>query len=458
MVTEKNKNYARLMGLCLFLFLTLFCVQISWLISAYEFQKTKIHSEILRVMNDIGKEMNALNYDVYHSESRKLTTSELNDIEGIIDSIFQESNINNEFYFAIYSETKDSFYQTPAYPEPLSEDEFRNSKYQICLTCFTSFSFVDEEAKKEMLRTNSTENIQSKYTYYSTVESLAYRFKGSVDILWFSILIPNLNMEALKPLLVLFLLGITLTSIILYFFTKIYKDFANFKTMSGIKEDFINNITHEFKTPLSSIRLASRVLRKSTDKEKNKTYHNLIEKESDNLEQQIDRLLELSLIDHNEIYFDKEKIDLHEIIQEVIAENELNIKSKSATIHTDFQLEDAGLYGDGYHLKNSFKNLLENALKYGGPNIDIYINSQKKDAQKLITIRDTGYGISEEDKKNIFERFYRGQKKNQYKEKGFGIGLSYVKSIIEEHGGSINLNPNTKSGTEFIIKFDSNNE
>ena len=114
MVAENNKNYARLMALCLFLFLTLFCVQISWLQRAYEFQKTKIHSEILRVMNDIGREVNALNYEVYHSKSRKLEASELKDIEYKIDSIFQEANISSEFYFAIYSEAKDSFYQTPS--------------------------------------------------------------------------------------------------------------------------------------------------------------------------------------------------------------------------------------------------------------------------------------------------------------------------------------------------------
>jgi len=441
------------MLLCLILFVILFSLQINWLYKVSEFQTEKSNAELSSVMKDIGKVVVSDNYHLYHHEVRKLNILELNRIKFAIDSILEHKNIHTNFTFALRSEAPDCYFQRGQENENHLVEDYLQSPYQICLSCFSEITFVDDEDAAKMMETNSSDHVVSKYSYYTTIEGLTRRFTPDDEIIWLSVIPKGFNKGRLSPLLTLFLLSALLIGLLLFLFNKIYRDFVKYKRVSEIKEDFINNITHEFKTPLSSIRLASRVLRKSTDQNKKDNYHDLIENESDNLEKQIDGLLELSLINNEEIKLEKDWINIHEIIQSVIAESELKIIENNSNIYFDLKIEDPKIKGDSYHIKNSISNLIENALKYGGQNVDIFISSYTLDSKMIFKIRDTGTGIAPEDRKYVFERFYRGQKRNVYKGKGFGIGLSYVYSIIHAHNGSVKLNPEINSGTEFIITF-----
>ena len=179
----------------------------------------------------------------------------------------------------------------------------------------------------------------------------------------------------------------------------------------------------------------------------------MIENESKKLEGQVDKILQLSLIESNEMTLDKENVDLHFLIEEVISRLKLIIEKKEATIKLLLEVEGFLIKGDATHLSNCMYNLVENALKYSGDFPKITVSTFTENGKNVISVKDEGEGIPKEFQKEIFDRFFRAQKNDQYKGKGFGIGLSYVKTIVEAHNGRIILNDAYKNGCEFVITF-----
>ncbi|MEL6989615.1 MAG: HAMP domain-containing sensor histidine kinase, partial [Bacteroidota bacterium] len=169
--------------------------------------------------------------------------------------------------------------------------------------------------------------------------------------------------------------------------------------------------------------------------------------------QEIDKLLELSLLDNNEVQLENETLYLHKIIKEIPIRMAPLIEEKNASIQFNLKLKEDEIKGDSQHLLNCLSNLVENSLKYSDKGVKIWIHTYEKQKYQIIEVRDNGPGIDASFRPYIFDRFYRAKKSNEYKAKGFGIGLSYVKSIVEAHSGSIYLNKDYVDGCEFIIKF-----
>ncbi|MEL7342280.1 MAG: ATP-binding protein, partial [Bacteroidota bacterium] len=162
---------------------------------------------------------------------------------------------------------------------------------------------------------------------------------------------------------------------------------------------------------------------------------------------------QLSLLESHRDSLDKEEIDLHEVIQAVLERLQLQIRQQEARIHLHLDLADSLYWGDFDQLTNAIYNLLDNALKYAGPEPEILVESRLRDDRKQIVVRDQGPGIPLAEQSEVFERFYRSQNGDQYRGKGFGIGLSYVKAIAQAHGGSLRLNNAYQDGCEFILSL-----
>ncbi|MEM6346306.1 MAG: HAMP domain-containing sensor histidine kinase, partial [Bacteroidota bacterium] len=182
-------------------------------------------------------------------------------------------------------------------------------------------------------------------------------------------------------------------------------------------------------------------------------YLDLIERESHQLEGQVDKILQLSLLESQKDSIDPQAMNLHEAIQAAVQRLQLHIEQKDADLSMSLQLEDSAYKGDFDHLVNGVFNLIDNALKYAGLNPKIWVQAFNEGEKRIISVRDNGPGIPKAEQKEIFERFYRSQQNDQYKGKGFGIGLSYVKTIVEAHGGTLSLNPAYEEGCEFIIRL-----
>lgn len=228
------------------------------------------------------------------------------------------------------------------------------------------------------------------------------------------------------------------------------------KKLSVIKNDFINNLTHEFKTPIASISLATSMLKRKkeeVDDRKRANYLDLIETESKRLEGQVDKVLQIAMIDSGNFSLNKKELDVHEIIQRVVTSMNLVVSKRKGEIKLQLQAVNAKVMADETHLVNIIYNLVDNALKYTVDIPEILIATTDSEQGIEISIKDNGIGIGEEIQKYIFDKFYRAETGNVHNVKGFGLGLSYVKKIIEAHSGKIALNSTLNQGSEFRLYF-----
>ncbi|MBL7104288.1 MAG: HAMP domain-containing histidine kinase [Bacteroidales bacterium] len=226
------------------------------------------------------------------------------------------------------------------------------------------------------------------------------------------------------------------------------------KKISEMKNDFINNMTHEFKTPVSTISLACEAL---GDKDIIKSeavynnYINVINEENRRLGSMAERILQSAYLEKGQIILKKEQVDAHEIISEAINNIQLQVEKKGGKIITNFNAESHIIEADRVHFTNVIFNLLDNANKYTPVTPEIIITTENSYSGIIISVKDNGTGISKTNQKKIFEKLYRIPTGNIHNVKGFGLGLSYVKAIVEQHGGKINLESELNKGTKFII-------
>lgn len=228
------------------------------------------------------------------------------------------------------------------------------------------------------------------------------------------------------------------------------------KRLSEIKNDFVSNMTHELKTPISTISLASQMLNDKTIPTESKNFDNIssiIRDESKRLGYQVEKVLQMAIFDQGKIKLKKKKTDINELIHNVITNFTLQIENRNGTIEEDYSAEEAILNVDNVHFTNMISNLVDNAIKYSGEEPAISVRTLNRNKKLIILVKDNGIGIKKEDQRKIFEKFYRVPTGNIHNVKGFGLGLSYVKKIAEEHHGSVNLKSEAGTGTEFEISF-----
>ncbi|GAB2836530.1 sensor histidine kinase [Ferruginibacter profundus] len=227
------------------------------------------------------------------------------------------------------------------------------------------------------------------------------------------------------------------------------------KFLNETQKDFVNNFTHEFKTPLAVIKIAAEVLQQPNiaDKpEKLKNYAAIIDEQTTHLQAQTQRLLEIAYTDSNKVPLEKEKFDITTLIQQAITDLHPLIEQKHATIETSFSPTGNMVTADKYYMLLTFINLIENAIKYStDPQIVISTYTEGKDC--CIAIKDNGIGISEENQKKIFDRFFRVTDGELHTAKGFGLGLNFVKKVIDAHGGKIDVKSMPGNGSIFTIKI-----
>lgn len=228
------------------------------------------------------------------------------------------------------------------------------------------------------------------------------------------------------------------------------------KRLLVIKNDFINNLTHELKTPVFSISLIAKVFKESLKNNKTdklEEYLGLLEKENTKLKGHIDKVLELASLENGKYNLQKEVCDFHDIINDAIAGITIKLETQQGKLQKTFQAVSTQLALDKTHFKNVIQNLLDNAIKYSNGKPDIQITTKSDHQKLLIAVSDKGMGIAPEHQKHLFDKFYRVTTGNIHQVKGFGLGLSYVKYIVEAHGGSISVNSKKDEGSTFVMEF-----
>ena len=252
------------------------------------------------------------------------------------------------------------------------------------------------------------------------------------------------------------ILSILFTGVIILTYASALRQLLKQRQISQIKTDFINNMTHEFKTPIATINLALDALKNpkvSDNKEFIARYHNMIREENRRMHTQVENVLRISKLENDELDLEKGEVNLHDIIENAITHVSLIVEHKGGYIKTHLNALNSSVYGSNIHLTNIIVNIIDNAIKYteAAPEIDIYTENEGKHI--ILKIVDKGIGMNKLVQKKIFEKFYREQMGNIHNVKGHGLGLSYVKRILDDHNAEINVESEKGKGSTFSIKI-----
>lgn len=333
-------------------------------------------------------------------------------------------------------------------------------------------SLIGSELRKKRIRTKYEFGILSpvtnsmllqktgKYPEELTKESfvfnlsplgVAYGYPNKL-LLYF----PNEKSFIVRQLWKLLLVSILLFIVIILSFS--FSIFIIFKQkrLSIMKNDFINNMTHEFKTPISTIALACEAL-KDRDVQKSESIYNsyigVINEENSRLGEMAEQILQTAVIEKGQLKLKKETVNMHGIIEQAVNSKKISAEEKGGKIELQLKAANPQLTGDPTHLTNLIVNLLDNALKYTVNIPKIVVNTINTQDSLLIRIQDNGIGISKSNQKKIFDKLYRVPTGNLHDFKGFGLGLNYVKATVELHKGTVNVDSELGKGSTFTIQL-----
>ena len=254
-----------------------------------------------------------------------------------------------------------------------------------------------------------------------------------------------------------FIIGaIVFTVIIITAFFLTVRALLKQKKLSEIKSDFINNMTHEFKTPLATISLAVDALKNDkviNNREKMDYFTGIIKEENKRMNKQVETILQAALLDKQEVQLNLKKLHAHDLIKSALNNISLQVDQVQGNLQVNLEADKDTLLADEVHFTNLVSNLLDNAVKYSKENLIIKIFTQTVGNQFKLKIEDNGIGMNKETVSRIFEKFYRAHTGNLHNVKGFGLGLSYVKTMVEAHHGSIKAESVPGKGTTFLLSF-----
>ncbi|NRD21159.1 HAMP domain-containing histidine kinase [Winogradskyella eckloniae] len=267
---------------------------------------------------------------------------------------------------------------------------------------------------------------------------------------------PERKKYLLSSIIWMIVLSIVFTSIIIIAYASAIYQLIRQRQISQIKTDFINNMTHEFKTPIATINLALDSIKNPkilNDQDKVLRYLGMIKEENKRMHAQVENVLRISKLEKNELNISKERHELHDLIEDAITHVELIIEDRKGYVKTHLNAEHTSILANESHFTNVLVNILDNAIKYSenAPKIDVYTENVGNNI--ILKVADQGNGMSKAVAKRVFEKFYREHTGNVHNVKGHGLGLAYVKRIVDDHQGHISVESEKGKGSTFIIKM-----
>ncbi len=412
--------------------------QLLWLQQASHYRKEQItlqqeqakqlekqfNDRVVIALTDVTEQILSINhdptdlYDAVKQERPNYFAVTINDtlhpylLESLLKKEFNRRNINEDFEYGIYDCFTDSIvYGNYVSLDTLSTDTITPSKLQ----------------------------------------------KLDKDGHYFGVFFPNRESSLWKvedPRQGLWLFPAVVTLIVFVFFSYSVLVILRQKKLSEMKNDFIGNMTHELKTPISTIALSSEVISDPNiinEPVRLREYAKIIRSENDRLRLQVERVLQLATLDKSKLELKRERVDMHQVVHDVAEHFKLPLQEKHVELQLQLKADPSNVLGDRVHLTNTVTNLVDNALKYGPADTVITIRTYTADHSFKLDVIDRGIGIKKEDIKHIFERFYRVHTGNVHNVKGFGLGLHYVQQIAQAHDGDVSVQSEYGKGSTFTL-------
>ena len=267
---------------------------------------------------------------------------------------------------------------------------------------------------------------------------------------------PDKKLSILGPIIPIVMLTLIFTIIIVTVFSLAIYYMTIQRNISEIKSDFINNMTHEFKTPIATINIASDALKNDkivNDSERVRYYADLIKQENKRMNTQVEMVLRMAKLERNQVDINLQEIDVNSLVRKSVSNTRFIVDNLNGTIFEEYEASRSIMEGDAFHLENTINNIMDNARKYSKENPQIYVRTYNEDDKIVIEVRDEGVGMSKAVLKKIFDQFYREETGNIHNVKGHGLGLAYVRKIVELHNGQVYAESEPGKGSTFFIKL-----
>lgn len=343
----------------------------------------------------------------------------------------------------------------PAYLDSLLRSEF-SQKGITASYAFGVFSWNDHP---EILETTCEGYLNDLIE--TGFQSQLYAGASPEDAYYLRVFFPHQKRYLLQTMWVMLSISAVLMLSIMFAFLYTITTIFRQKKISDIKNDFINNMTHELKTPISTIGLACEALSDPSmrsSEQQLKTFVGMINEENKRLGVLVENVLRSAVLDRGEIKVNRDQVNMHDVIATVVRNLAIQVKKKGGSIKTEFKAFNPIVHGDRIHLTNLVYNMVDNAIKYSNAGLEVLIQTEDTPNGILMRFVDNGIGISKENQKKIFDKLFRVPTGNVHDVRGFGLGLSYVKAIVEKHHGRIHVESELNKGSTFTIELPADHE
>lgn len=402
--------------------LSLLTVQTYWVLRTWDIQEREFNRRVNQAMLDAVIQLGKLSDFAPPPENfvRQMSSNywvvnienpfEANNLEFSLAKAFQEQNLKEDYKYAIFD---------------CSSDQMVSGK------------LIKYTASEEPLAEPLQKHYDTDFIYYFGVE------------------FPDKTTSILTNMwIVIVFTGLMLITVAFFIYTMFV--ILRQKQLSQLQRDFINNMTHEFKTPISTINISTDVfLQNETVKQDQRLnrYSGIIKEQVLRLNTQVEKVLQLAKIERDNIELNVEEVHVAELISSISPSMELKVNDKKGHLHLDLNAPNAVIRADRLHLTNILHNLVDNAVKYSREIPEIHIRLQNEGNQLVLAVEDNGIGIPKQHQKHVFDKFYRVPTGNVHNVKGFGLGLFYVKTMCREHKWKLELQSEPNKGTKIIIRM-----
>jgi two-component system phosphate regulon sensor histidine kinase PhoR len=334
--------------------------------------------------------------------------------------------------------------------------ELKNVKFEFAITSNVNLLSYEIKSRGFLNQVADTASDRNLVLYYLFQPPSGSDLENLVPEETMTVVVPNIKKIVLSEMQWMIVGAIFFTLMIITAFYITVSALLRQKKLSEIKNDFINNMTHEFKTPLATISLAVDALRNEKvyhDREKMNYFSSIIKEENKRMNKHVETILQAAVMDRQEITLNRLPIHVHNLIHEIMDNYKLQLEEKGARAELSLDARYDYVEADPVHFRNLISNLVDNAVKYSKENLLIKISTYNSNKFIGIRIEDNGIGMSKETVRRIFEKFFRAHTGNIHNVKGFGLGLSYVKTVVDAHDGKIKVDSVLGKGSAFNLEI-----
>lgn len=435
-------------------------IQLFFLKNSYDLNEKQFHQLTTSALRSVATQINEYNAKVYGHPSKPMEGCQVEQISnnyyivnvndvidpGLLEHFlaieFRKRNLNLAFEYGIYDCNLKRMVSGNALKRDSINSHPKSSSKSDSSRCSAEEIMYDKHYSK----TNKKTEKKNKVCNLPTCEKYTY---------YFGVHFPDRSQYNNSRLLTWYLLNGILFFVVIFFGYALYVIIKQ-KQLSEIQKNFINNLTHEFKTPIASIDLAAKVLSNPKiieQPERLAEYVRIVSQQNKRLSAHVEKLLQMATIEKTKLQLNMEQVELKSFIAESVLEFKNSQNGRVYTVTVESSLENAPARADKLHFSNLIFNILDNAIKYCSVTPEIVIRLEEFKNLYVISFEDNGIGIPKDYREKIFNRFYRVPTGNVHDVKGFGLGLDYVQKITQRHGWKINVIENSKKGSTFILKI-----